>query len=76
LNQYQILILKHTHTSGRFNGESYVEFLKQLLQHFEAKIILIEDGAPYHNNKVVTEFIEQPADRLTVKRLVVFHAIC
>lgn len=72
MNQYQILILKHTHTSGRFNGESYVEFLKQLLQHFEAKIILIEDGAPYHNNKVVTEFIEQPADRLTVKRLPAF----
>jgi len=72
LNQYQLLILKYTQTSGRFNGESYVEFLKQLVQHFEAKIILIEDGAPYHNNKVVTKFIEKHAARLTVKRLPAF----
>lgn len=53
-------------------GESYIEFLKQLLQHFGAKIILIEDGAPYHNSKVVKEFIEKHADRLVVKRLPAF----
>ena len=63
-------------TFGRFNGESYVEFLKQLLQHFGAnKIILIEDGAPYHNNKIVTEFIEKHAARLIVERLPLFHQI-
>jgi hypothetical protein len=72
LTMYQTLILKHTQTSGRFNGESYVEFLKQLLQHFEAKIILIEDGAPYHNSQVVTDFIKKPAAQLTVKRLPAF----
>ena len=41
------VILQHTETSGRFNGESYVEFLKQLLAYYyKGKIILIEDGAP------------------------------
>ena len=69
---HQTLILKHTQTSGRFNGESYVYFLKQLLQHFGTKIILIEDGAPYHNNKIVTEFVEKHAERLTVERLPAF----
>jgi transposase len=72
LNQFQAQILKHTQTSGRFNGESYVEFLKQLLQSFKAKIILVEDGAPYHNNKVVTEFIKKHAARLSVNRLPAF----
>ena len=55
--RYHTLILKHTQTTGKFNGESYVEFLKPLVQHFKGKIILIEEGAPYHNNKVVTQFI-------------------
>jgi len=33
---------------------------------------LIEDGAPYHNNKVVTEFIEKQVAKLTVERLPAF----
>lgn len=70
--RYHTLILKYTQTAGRFNGESIVPFLKQLLQHFGAKIILIEDGAPYHNNKVVTEFIEKQVAKLTVERLPAF----
>lgn len=42
------------------------------MQPFEAKIILIEEGAPSHNNKVVTELIEEHANRLTVERLPAF----
>jgi transposase len=72
LNLYKTLILRDTQISGRFNGESYVEFLKQLLQHFEGKIILVEDGAPYHNSQVVTEFVEKHAARLTIERLPTF----
>jgi len=72
-NQYHTLILTHTEAAGRFEGNGYVEFLKQLLQRFEGKkIILVEDGAPYHNNKVVTNFIEEHATRITVERLPAF----
>ncbi|WP_340124641.1 hypothetical protein, partial [Methylobacter svalbardensis] len=33
ITKYQSVILQHTETSGRFNGESYVDFLKQLLAY-------------------------------------------
>jgi transposase len=69
---YRSVILQHTETSGRFNGDSYVEFLKQLLAYYDGKIILIEDGAPYHGSKVVNEFKLANADRLTVERLPAF----
>jgi transposase len=64
--------LQHTETSGRFNGESYVEFLKQLLAYYKGKIILIEDGAPYHGSSVVKEFKLANAGRLTIERLPAF----
>jgi len=70
--KYQSVILQHTETSGRFNGESYVEFLNQLLNFYKGKIILIEDGAPYHSSNVVKEFKSANADRLTIERLPAF----
>ena len=72
INKHQSVILQHTETSGRFNGESYVEFLRQLLAHYEGKIILIEDGAPYHGSNVVKEFKLKNVVRLTVERLPAF----
>ena len=41
---------------GKFNGESYIVFLKQVLSRYSCPVILIEDGAPYHKGKVVKEF--------------------
>ena len=70
--KYQSIILQYTETSGRFNGESYVEFLKQLLAYYKGKIILIEDGAPYHDSNVVKEFKLANAGRLTIERLPAF----
>ena len=72
VDQYKALILQHTETSGRFNGETYVEFLAQLLTHYKGKIILIEDGAPYHGSGVVKEFKLANKERLTVERLPAF----
>ncbi|WP_420831634.1 transposase [Bathymodiolus japonicus methanotrophic gill symbiont] len=66
------MILQHAETSGRFNGESYVEFLTQLLAYYKGKIILIEDGAPYHGSGVIKEFKLANVDRLTVERLPAF----
>jgi transposase len=72
ITKYQSVILQHTETSGRFNGESYIEFLKQLLSFCKGKIILIEDGAPYHGSKVVNEFKLANVARLTIERLPAF----
>ena len=72
INHHQSIVLQHTETSGRFNGESYVEFLKQLLAYYKGKIILIEDGAPYHGSQVVNEFKSANAVRLTIERLPAF----
>jgi transposase len=41
---------------GRYNGDTYLTFLKQLLARYSRPIILIEDGAPYHHRKDVTAF--------------------
>ncbi|WP_221897768.1 hypothetical protein [Bathymodiolus japonicus methanotrophic gill symbiont] len=41
IESYKPMILQHAETSGRFNGESYVEFLTQLLAYYKGKIILI-----------------------------------
>ena len=67
--KYQEVILKNAETSGRFNGLSYIEFLKQLLAYYPGKIFLVEDGAPYHHSKIVTEFKNAHANRLTITPL-------
>jgi len=72
VDKYKLEIFQHTETSGRFHGESYVEFLKQLLAYYKGKIILIEDGAPYHGSGVVKEFKQENIERLTVERLPAF----
>lgn len=56
---------------GKFNGDSYVEFLEQVLNKYACPVILIEDGAPYHKGDVVNTFKEQMQSqgRLFVYRL-------
>ena len=51
---------------------SYIQFLKQLLQNFDSKVILIEDGAPYHRESSVKSFKEENKDRLTIVQLPTF----
>jgi transposase len=70
--RYQSLILKYTEVAGRFNKEGYIEFLKQVLDRFGGNIILIEDGAPYHQAGLVREFVESTQGRLTLERLPAF----
>ena len=69
--KYQDIILMHTETSGRFNGDSYIDFLKQILTHYKGNIILIEDGAPYHKRGDVMKF-KQESSRLSVYSLPTF----
>ncbi len=54
---------------GKFNSESYIDFLGWMLSEVEGQIVLIQDNAPYHTSSRVQEFIKQHADRLTVYQL-------
>jgi transposase len=56
---------------GRFNGDSYMKFLKHILNGYSCPVFLIEDGAPYHGRKDVKESEEsmEKKGRLFVYRL-------
>lgn len=54
---------------GRFNANSYITFLTQVLQQTTAPIFLIQDGARYHTAKQTRQFFAQHTDRLTVFQL-------
>ena len=69
ISKYLSVILKRTETSGKFNGQSYIEFLQQLLDNYDGNIFLIEDGASYHHSKIVTEFKNKNSNRLSVTAL-------
>ncbi len=71
-NNNRSVLLKHAETAGRFNGETYVEFLKQILQTSSSPIILVEDGAPYHGSQVVKEFVESHSEQISIERLPTF----
>jgi transposase len=43
-------------TPEKFNGDSYLQFIRHLLDSSSAPVILIEDGAPYHRSSKVREF--------------------
>jgi len=69
VDQYRDKLLASAEAAGKFNGETYVKFLRQLLDHYHCPIILIEDGAPYHRAKVVKAFVEDNKGRLTLEPL-------
>jgi transposase len=56
---------------GKFNGSSYMLFLKRILSNYSCPVFLIEDGAPYHGRKDVRKFKEEAEaeKRLFVYRL-------
>lgn len=70
--EWKETLLGATQVSGKFNGEKYLEFLKQLKQHFHAPIILIEDGAPYHTSRIVKDFVAQQGETFQVESLPTF----
>lgn len=55
----------------KFNGDTYISFLKHILNIYSGPVFLIEDGAPYHKSKIVKTFTDKmKADRrLFVHRL-------
>jgi transposase len=69
---YQSRLQEAAEDSGRFNGPSYVEFLKQLLARFDSPILLIEDGASYHRSQEVKQCKAAHAQRLSIQPLPAF----
>ena len=55
--QEQTLLLQAgQQENGKFNSDSYLEFLNQLLAQIKQPIILIEDSVSYHTSKAVQQF--------------------
>ena len=46
----------------KFNGDSYLEFLLQVLDSYSVPVILIEDGASYHRSAPVNQFKDQMSE--------------
>ena len=54
---------------GRFNSESYQEFLQMLMEQTTQHLFLIHDGARYHTSQATQAFLAAHADRITVEPL-------
>jgi transposase len=55
--------------TGKFNSDSYIAFLTQVLEQTTAPLLLIQDGARYHTSKATRQFFAAHSDRLTVFQL-------
>ena len=57
--------------TDKFTGDTYISFLKHILNKYSKPVFLIEDGAPYHKSKIVKTFTDKMKDagRLFVHRL-------
>jgi transposase len=62
-------LLSLTETAGKFNGENYVKFLQKIIDETSLKVILVEDGAPYHGSQVVKDFVKDNSEKLYIERL-------
>lgn len=54
---------------GKLNADSYIDFLTELLSKTRKHIILIQDGAPYHQGRKMTAFFKKHVDRISVFKL-------
>ena len=54
---------------GKFNAESYVNFMRGILTKTRKHVFLIQDGAPYHKGKLVRTFLEERKERITIHTL-------
>mgnify|MGYP003794501391 FL=1 len=54
---------------GRFNSESYIDFIKMVLKQTTQPLFLVQDGARYHTSKLTKQFFQGQTQRLTVAQL-------
>ena len=58
----------------RFNADSYITFLTEVLAQTHEQLILIQDGAKYHTCKATKDFFALHSDRLTKFQLPSYSA--
>ena len=68
----QQALLRAAEGQGKFNSDSYIEFLEQLLEQISSPIILIEDSVAYHHSRAVKQFEADHAQRLHKEPLPTF----
>ena len=51
---------------GRFNGEVFITFLKQMIKYSRQKIYFVTDGHPAHKTKKLNEWLSENKDRIEV----------
>jgi len=51
---------------GRFNGEVFKTFLKQMIKYSRQKIYFVTDGHPAHKTKMLNEWLVENKDRIEV----------
>jgi transposase len=56
-------------SEGKFNADSYIAFLSQVLAQTQEPLFLVHDNAAYHRAAKVKQFIKEHAARLTVYHL-------
>lgn len=62
--------LHYQECEGKLTNQTYEKFLRYLLMCYKGrKIILIEDGAPYHNGRNLAAFKAANEDRIQIERL-------
>ena len=57
---------------GKFNFETYQDFLKDVMRKTRKHIILIQDNVPYHTCEEMQAFFYDHKDRITVYQLPVY----
>lgn len=48
----------------KFNATTFLSFLQHLTRHYDEKIFLVLDNAPYHHAKMVTNWVEENSDKI------------
>lgn len=61
---YQTALLQAAADNGKFNTDTYLEFVNQLFTQIEQPIILVEDSVSYHRSQAVQQFQTENAHRL------------
>lgn len=69
LIQYGVGRLFYECTRERLNSATYEAFLRRVLEQISGPIILIQDGAKYHESAAIKPFFAAHAHRLTVVQL-------
>ena len=51
---------------GRFNGEVFITFLKQMIKYSRQKIYFVTDGHPAHKTKMLNEWLKENKERIEI----------